>query len=163
MSKTLIFIQAHGRPGILEAELSKAAVLGELYEALAAAGIAIDAETFIFVDEAGEHLDGQRHDPIRGLKHGARVHITRCRRIKTMVHFLDKTAEHEFPPGARMRAVKEWAVHTFKLSPKDAADHVLQLCNSTERPPTDTPLHQLISGHACELCFDLVPEKRVEG
>jgi hypothetical protein len=24
-------------------------------------------------------------------------------------------------------------------------------------------LHQLVHGHACELCFDLVPEKRVEG
>ncbi len=163
MSKTLIFIQAHGRPGILEAELSEAAILGELHDVLAAGGIAVDAETFIFIDEAGEHLHGQRHEPIRGLKHGTRVHVTRCRRIKTTVHFLEKTAEHEFPPGARVRAVKEWSAHTFKLSPKDAAEHVLQLCNSTERPPSDTPLHQLVHGRACELCFDLVPEKRVEG
>ncbi len=162
MSKTLIFIQVHGRPGILEAELSEAAILGELHDALTAAGIPIDAETFIFIDEAEEHLH-QRHEPIRGLKHGTRVHVTRCRRIKTTVHFLDKTAEHAFPPGARVRALKDWAAHNFKLSPKDAAEHVLQLCNSTERPPSDTPLHQLVHGHACELCFDLVPEKRVEG
>ena len=79
------------------------------------------------------------------------------------MHVLDKTTEHEFAPGARVRAVKEWAVHTFKLSAKDAAEHVLQLCQSTERPSSDTPLHQLVKGHACDLCFDLVPEKRVEG
>jgi hypothetical protein len=163
MSKTLIFIQAHGRPGILEAELSEAATLGELHDALAAAGIPVDTETFIFIDEVGEHLHGQRHEPIRDLKHGTRVHVTRCRRIKTTVHFLEKTAEHEFPPGAHVRAVKEWAAHTFKLTPKDAAEHVLQLCNSADRPPSDTPLHQLVHGHGCELCFDLVPEKRVEG
>ena len=163
MSKTLMFIQAHGRPGILEAELSEAARLGELHDALTAAGLTVDAETFIFIDEAEEHLHGQRHDPVPGLKHGARVHLTRCRRIKTTVHFLDKTAEHAFAPGARVRAVKEWAAHTFKLSPKDAAEHVLQLCHSTERPSSDTPLHQLVQGHACDLCFDLVPEKRVEG
>jgi len=163
MSKTLMFIQAHGRPGILEAELSEAARLGELHDALTAAGLTVDAETFIFIDEAEEHLHGQRHDPVPGLKHGARVHVTRCRRIKTTVHFLDKTAEHAFAPGARVRAVKEWAAHTFKLSPKDAAEHVLQLCHSTERPSSDTPLHQLVQGHACDLCFDLVPEKRVEG
>ena len=30
MSKIIIFIQTHGRPGILEAELSQAATLGEL-------------------------------------------------------------------------------------------------------------------------------------
>jgi hypothetical protein len=59
--------------------------------------------------------------------------------------------------------VKAWAAQTFKLSAKDAAEHVLQLCNSTDRPPSDTPLHQLVHGHGCELCFDLVPEKRVEG
>jgi hypothetical protein len=163
MSKTLIFIQAHGGPGILEAELSEAAILGELHDALAAAGIPVDAEAFIFIDDAEDHLHGERHEPIRGLKHGTRVHVTRCRRIKTTVHFLEKTAEHEFPPGARVRAVKEWAAHTFKLTPKDAAEHVLQLCNSADRPPSDTPLHQLLHGHGCELCFDLVPEKRVEG
>jgi hypothetical protein len=163
MSKTLIFIQVQGRPGILEVELSEAATLDELHGALAAAGIQMDAETFIFIDEDEHHQHGDRHQPVDGIKHGSRIHVSRCKRIKTTVHFLDKTAEHAFPPGARVRAVKDWAAHTFKLSPKDAAEHVLQLCNSTERPPSDTPLHQLVHGHACELCFDLVPEKRVEG
>jgi hypothetical protein len=163
MSEPIIFIQVHGRPGILEAEISAAPTLGELHDVLAGHDIEVVAETFIFIDEAEIPIQGQRHEPAHGLRHGARVHVTRCRRIKTMAHFLDKTAEREFPPGARVRAVKEWAVHTFKLSPKDAAEHVLQLCKSTERPPSDTPLHQLVHGHACELCFDLVPEKRVEG
>src|SRR5262249_49750382 len=110
MSKPLIFIQVHGQPGILEAELSDAATLGELHDAVAAAGVKIDAETFIFVDEAEHHLHGQRHEPIGGIKHGCRVHVSRCRKIKTTVHFLNKTAEHEFPPGTRVRAVKAWAV-----------------------------------------------------
>jgi hypothetical protein len=163
MSKQIIFVQVHGSPTIVEAEISAAPTVGELHAILAGRGIEIVAGTFIFVDEAELPLQGQHHEPVHGLKHGGRVHVTRCRRIKTTVHFLDKTAEHQFAPGARVRAVKEWAAHTFNLSPKDAAEHVLQLCNSTERPPSDTPLHQLVRGSACELCFDLVPEKRVEG
>jgi hypothetical protein len=163
MSKPIIFVQVHGRPGILEAALSDAATLGELHDVLAAAGIEVDAGTFIFIDEAEHHQHGERHQPVGGIKHGSRVHVSRCKRIKTTVHFLDKTAEHEFPPGARVRAVKEWAVRTYKMNPKDAAEHVLQICNSTKRPPSDTPLHELVEGHACALCFDLVPEKRVEG
>jgi hypothetical protein len=163
MSKIIVFIQVHGRPGILEAELSEAASVGELHDVLAALGIKVDAETFVFIDNAELHVHGQRHEPIGQLKHGCRVHVSRCKRIKTAVHFLDKTAEHEFPPGARVRAVKAWAVDKFTLSPKDAAEHVMQLCKSTERPPSDTPLHQLVHGHDCALCFDLVPEKRVEG
>jgi len=163
MSEQIIFIQTHGSPRIVEAEISAAPTVGELHDALAGRQVEVVAEAFIFIDEAEEPVRGERHEPVHGLKHGGRVHVTRCHRIKTTVHYLDKTVEHEFPPGARVRAVKAWATHTFKLSAKDAAEHVLQLCNSTDRPPSDTPLHQLVHGHGCELCFDLVPEKRVEG
>jgi hypothetical protein len=174
MSKLIVFVQVHGRPGVLEAELSAATTLGELYDALGAVGVTVDADTLLFIDEAEEPLAGGREDPIQGLKHGCRIHVSRCKRIETTVHYLEKTAERDFPPGARVRAVKAWAVHKFDLNPKDAAEHVLQLCNSSERPSSDTPLLQLVGahadhghdhgrGHACSLCFDLVPDKRVEG
>ena len=42
-------------------------------------------------------------------------------------------------------------------------EHVLQICNSKERPSSDTPLAALAHGCGCNVCFDLVPEKRVEG
>ena len=163
MSQLIIFIQVHGRTGILERELSEGATLGDLHNALAAASVQVDAETFIFIDESEHHLHGERDKSIAGLKHGSRIHVGRCKRVKTTVHFLEKTAEQELPPGARVRAVKEWAVRTFKMNPKDAAEHVLQICNSTKRPASDTPLQELLEGHGCTLCFDLVPEKRVEG
>jgi hypothetical protein len=163
MSKTLVFVQVQGRSEIFEAELAQVATLGDLHDALAGHGIVIDAETFIFVDESEHHTHGHRHEPVLGLKHGCRVHVSRCKHINTTVHFLDKTIAHEFPPGARVRAVKAWAVENFHMSPKDAAEHVLQLCKSIERPVSDTPLHTLVHGQNCALCFDLVPEKRVEG
>jgi hypothetical protein len=163
MSKLIVFVQVHGRPGVLEAELSAPTTLDELHDALAAAGVNPEAESLVFIDEAEDPLAGDRQDPVRGLRHGCRVHVSRCKRIKTMVHYLEKTAERDFPPGVRVRAVKEWAVHKFELNPKDAAEHVLQLCQSTDRPSTDTPLLQLVGDHACTLCFDLVPDKRVEG
>lgn len=159
---TIIFIQSHDRTGIIEAALKEDATLGDLHDALAAAGVTIDADTFIFIDEAEEHLHGERHHPLLDIKRGARIHVTRCKRIKATVHFLDKTEDHKFPPGARVRAVKAQAVHAFHMAPKDAADHVLQLCGSTERPASDTPLHELARGN-CAVGFDLVPEKRVEG
>lgn len=163
MSNLVIFIQVQGRSGILESELSETATLGELHDVLAGLGVQVDAETFIFIDEAEQHQHGERHHPIGGIKHGCRVHVSRCKRIKTTVHYLEHVAEHDFPPGARVRAVKEWSVHKFRLSPKDAGEHVLQLCKSTKRPTSDTPLHELVEGHGCAVCFDLVPEKRVEG
>lgn len=163
MTNQIIFIQIHGRPGILEAELAEATTIGHLHKTLAAAGIETDAGTFIFIDESEEHLHGEHGQPVPHLKHGSRVHVSRCKRIKTTVHFLNRTVEREFAPGIRVRAAKAWAVHEFKMSPNDAAEHVLQICNTTTRPAPDTPLHELADKHACALCFDLVPEKRVEG
>lgn len=177
MSKPIAFIQVYGRLDVLEIELSDTTTLGELRDALETAGVKLDAETFIFIDDAEKHLDGERHERLLGFKHGCRIHVCRCRRIKTMVNYLSDTAEHVFAPGARVRAVKEWAVRKFNLSPKDAAEHVLQLCESKDRPSSDTPLHQLVKKtdrpsdceqdqqreHHCKLCFDLVPDKRVEG
>ncbi len=163
MKQNIIFIQVHERPGVIEAQVVEAATLGDLRKAIEAAGVLLDAELHIFLDEAEEPLLGDHGQPIHGLRHGSRVHLSRCKRIKTTVHYLERTSEHEFAPGARVRAVKAWAAHTFKLSPKDAAEHVLQICKSTQRPAADTPLHELVSGHHCALCFDFVPEKRVEG
>jgi hypothetical protein len=163
MSKLTAFVQVHGRPGLLEIEVTEKTTLGEIHELLRAAGIEVDAETFVFIDDAEQHETGEHHHPVKGIKRGCRIHVTRCRRIKTTVHFAHKTAEHDFAPGVRVRAVKEWAVHKFEMAPTDAAEHVLQLCKSTERPTSDTPLQQLVHGHDCALCFDLVPEKRVEG
>lgn len=160
---TVIFIQEQGRSGVIEATLKEGATFGDLQDVLAAAGLTVDGETFIFINEAEEHIHGERHHPLPNIKKGCRIHISRCKRINATVNFLDNTEVHEFPPGARVRAVKAQAVHNFHMTPKDAAEHVLQLCGSTERPASDTPLHQLVEGHGCAVCFDLVPEKRVEG
>jgi hypothetical protein len=163
MSKITIFIQAHGRAEIAEAELAAIATIGELHDILAENGITVAAETVIFIDEAEQALAGERHHPVHGLKHGSRIHVGHCKEIAVTVHFHHKTEKHNFPPGARVRAVKQWAVHKYQMPPKDAAEHVLQICDTTNRPASDTPIHQLVHGHDCVLCFNLVPEKRVEG
>jgi hypothetical protein len=163
MSKLIVFVHVYGRPGLLEVEVSNAATLGEIHEVLRVAGVQIDADMLVFVEDAEHHHTGDPHQPIGGIKRGCHIHVTRCRRIKTTVNFMHHSSEHEFPTGVRIRAVKEWAVHKFHMAPQDAAEHVLQLCGSTERPASDTGLQQLVRGHHCALCFDLVPEKRVEG
>jgi hypothetical protein len=162
MSKTIVFIQINGRHGIIEAEIAELTV-GSLLDALAGAGVKVDGETFVFLDDAETPLGRERLEAVPHLKHGARIHVCRCHRVHTTVHYLDKTAEHAFAPGARVKGVKAWAVDKFRMDHKDAAEHVLQVCNSADRPPSDTPLHLLVHGHHCKVCFDLVPEKRVEG
>jgi hypothetical protein len=49
------------------------------------------------------------------------------------------------------------------MDPGDAAEHVLQLTGTADRPDADTHIGALASCPDCRLAFDLVPLKRVEG
>lgn len=162
MSELILFVQVQGDTRIIEVTVPEKITESELHTALSRAGLSAGPELFVFIDEDEEDVCREKDRP-SSVKHGSRVHVARCRRIKTTVHFLDKTIEREFSPGARVRSVKKWATQEFHLDHKDAAEHVLQVCKSTERPASDTPLHALVQGHDCAVCFDFVPEKRVEG
>lgn len=163
MSKQSIFIQVEGKPGVTEAELHPEARLEDLLEVMKGQGIVLADDTFVSLDEAECLEPRERKQPLKDLKPGTRVHISRCRRIKTTVHYLEKTAQHDFPPGTRVRTVKTWAVRESRIEPKDAGEHVLRICDSAIKPATDTPLHELVQKGQCSVCFDLVPDKRVEG
>ncbi len=163
MSQVTLFVQVQGDATIVEVTIPANVTEAELHAALAGAGVRVTPDVQLFIDESDDSVSATCDRPVPGLKHGARVHVSRCHRIKTTVNYLDKSAEREFPPGTRVRSVKTWAAREFHLDHKDAAEHVLQICGSAVRPATDTPLHALVRSHECAVCFDLVPEKRVEG
>lgn len=163
MPKLSLFVQIQGDNGVVEVAVDEKLTESELYKALSKAGITIGSDQFIFIDEAEEQISHEGKHPVSALKQGTRVHVARCRRVKTKVNYLEETIQRDFAPGTRVRTVKKWAMHEFKLDKKDVAEHVLQLCNSKERPASDTPLHALVKGADCSVCFDLVPEIRVEG
>ena len=161
MSKIVVFLQRHGSAEAEELETAAAATLAELLAASKASGVPDDV--LIFIDEREEPVGKELCIEHSGAKHGSRVHVSHCRSVEVTVHYQEKTEVHRFPPGAKVHRVKQWAVHKFKLAETDATEHVLQICGGTERPAGDTPLHTLLAHGSCALCFDLVPEKRVEG
>jgi hypothetical protein len=163
MSNEVMFIYVSGDSRIVELSLPEGRSESALYSALMAAGLLGDEKLCVFVDEVEEEVLKDREHEVMGLKHGCRVHLSHCKRIEVMVHYLEKTAERKFAPGIRVRAVKQWATQEFHIDPKDAPEHVLQICNSKERPSSDTSLCTLLRDCGCNVCFDLVPEKRVEG
>lgn len=160
---TIVFIQVHGQPALTEMQLGENATFEQLEDQLRTIGVDLDRDTLIFLDEEDEPLDRKRHKSLPPIKQGCRIQVTKCRKIRVTVNFLDKSAEHDFAPSHRVKKVKSWAVEKFGLDRNDAAEHVLQMCGSTDRPTTDTPLQQIALPGTCSVCFDLVPDKRVEG
>jgi len=163
MSKTIIFIQVEGKSGVTEAEITIPATVRDLHEVFKTRGINFDKEREAFVDEADSPVPHDVKATVEGLKHGSRVHVSRCKKIKVTVHYMHRAIDRDFAPGTRVRTVKQWAVRELKLNPTDAGEHVLLLCDGTIQPPTDAALAELVDDRSCDVCFDLVPEKRIEG
>ena len=168
MSEIIVIIQEHGRrDGVGEARLAAAALVGDLHDALLAAGVAFDERMLVFVDEAEEPLPQDRSHHARHVRHGSRVHVGPMEAIVVAVNFMTRTIERRFPPGARVASVKAWAVAELPMKAADAAEHVLQVRGTAVKPSPDAALHELVHGHGHghghRIEFDLVPEKRVEG
>src|ERR1035441_3443216 len=115
MNKAAVFIHVQGRPGIVELELPLSASLDDIRHLLKAQDVDVGEDFAIFVDERDDHEEDDKK-PIEGLKHGCRIHVTRCKKIKVTVHYLDKTIDRHFAPGARVRTVKQWAVRELKIN-----------------------------------------------
>lgn len=93
-----------------------------------------------------------------------RLHMSRCRHVEVTVRFNGEDAKRRFPPGATIARVHHWAARrAFDMTPRDAAEHVLQLQGSSSRPDRDVHIGTLTGDQACCVAFDLVPRKRVEG
>lgn len=112
------------------------------------------AEPVAKIDKLPESEDGK---PIS-------IHVHRCRSVVVTVTFNGVSKGHKFGPGTTIATVKKWAaVSEFGMKPADAAEHVLQFVGSAERPEPDTHIGALVSCPDCNISFDLVPYKRVEG
>ena len=98
------------------------------------------------------------------IPHRGHIHANRCHEVATSVTFNGETKGRTFHPATRIERVHEWAVgkEGFKLDPKDAAEHALQLCNTTDQPDDADHLGSFVNNH-CAVCFDLVPKHRAEG
>ena len=161
MSELKLFLQFEGHRPIELIQLPESATAGDVLRAAAGHG-AIVEEAFVFLVDIEEPLDPDESLHARGVKDRHRVHVHRCRKVKVALTFVDTTAHHEFVPSATVETVKRWFVHHLKMSSVDAAEHVLQVSGTTERPDPDVQIGSLVHG-ACALAFTLVPTKRIEG
>lgn len=93
-----------------------------------------------------------------------RIHVSHCRHVEVSVRFNGEVEKRRFTPSATVERVKRWAARrAFHLSPRDAAEHVLQIKGTTTRPDRDVHVGTLTNGCTCAVAFDLVPHQRVEG
>jgi hypothetical protein len=165
VKNTEILLQGEHIPDIQVVDLGRGKGVKDVLAAAAKhRGCEAEGEFHVFTEDSDEPLREDDKLPDHCDGGPVRVHVHRCRRIEVAVTFNGATEERRFGPGTTIATVKKWAaIKAFGMDRGDAAEHVLQLAGTTDRPEPDTHIGTLAQCPRCRLAFDLVPLKRVEG
>jgi hypothetical protein len=160
-----ILLQGEAIPDILVVRLERDKLVKDLLAAAAEhRTVECLGEFQVFTEDGKEPLAPESPLPAAEHGHPIRMHVHRCNQVEAIVTFNGVKKEHQFGPGATVATVKQWAaIKAFSMTPADAAEHVLQLAGTSERPEPDTHIGTLTKYPDCRVKFDLVPLKRVEG
>ncbi len=124
----------------------------------------IEGEFLVFLENCAKPMAPEDKLPESEDEKPLLLHVHRCHSVAVTVTFNGVDKGNEFSPGTTVASVKKWAaVSEFGMKLADAAEHVLQVAGSSKRPEPDTHIGALASCPSCDISFDLVPHKRVEG
>ena len=162
-----LFLQGEGIHKVTLVKVHPKDIVADIVKVACEHGLDIpeDSEVFIFVENTDVPLELDVKIDEAGLTDRSRVHIHRCKEVEVTINYRRDEKKGFFPPSATVDWVKEWAVgkDQYDMSPVDAAEHVLKVCNSGDQPDEDVHIGTLAKFPDGTLCFDLVPKQRVEG
>ena len=162
-----LFIQGEGIPKIILVKFGLKDTVADIVKVAREHGLSApeDSEICILVENTDITLELDIQVDVAGLTPRSRVHIHRCKSVEVTINYNQDQKKGFFPPSATVDWVKEWAVakDQYGLSPVDAAEHVLKLCNTGDVPDGEVHIGALVKYPDATVCFDLVPKQRVEG
>jgi len=160
-----LFVQGEGIRDIVLIKAKKGGAVRDILVAAREAGLSVVEGVVLWIEDEESPIDLDAPIASTQIRHLGRVHLHRCRKVAVNVTFNGVQKAETFPPATTMKRVKRWAVGPkgFNMSDVDAAEHVLQLTGSAERPDEDIHIGTLVTGSQCSVSFDLVPKVRVEG
>ena len=163
MSKIDIFYQGEGIHEIQHTEVDANDTLGVLKARLTAKHCA-GADMRLFLEDGEEPLEETVAVGTVAGPAGAKLHLHRCQHVEVSVSFAGESVERSFGPGVTVASIKRWAAQrNFGMTEEEAAEHLLQIAGTHDRPAPGTHIGSLAACPACRVAFDLVPDERVNG
>jgi hypothetical protein len=121
----------------------------------------LDAKEFhLFVEDDD---DEQPAEKLKQIPEGLRVHLHRLKGIDVTVRYGGRDVRRTFRPSATVGRIKRWSTHELGIAPSDAAELMLQISGTENRPDADTHVGSLVQLPARSISFDLVPSPRING
>ena len=130
-------------------------------------GECIDALAHEASEQEEDHHQpvGHGHRPGEHGHHGGHIHCHHCHRVLVGVTFNGTEKHRKFSPATTIDTVRLWAINRFGITPADA-DRLILVVNGAstdDPPPTTEHLGDLVTGHTCDLSFQLIPDPRING
>ena len=91
------------------------------------------------------------------------VHATHCLKIDVTVEYAGRSRAHSFPPTAKVKAVRDWAVTQFAISPEERPKFGIFLPDETEPLSETRRIGTLIQKGTCHTVFELALRERWQG
>lgn len=155
-----IFYQKEDSRQVHTMDLPQSITLVEIVRAVAG-GVEVDLK--VFEEDCDVVLTEEMLvEILRGKPH-PKLHFHRHHELKVVVHFNGREVSRQAPPAITIHRLKQWADKEFGIDAAHAAEHVLQLSGTTERPAGSTHIGTLTHEHQHHLSFDLVPNERFQG
>ena len=161
-----VFLQGEGLKNVVLIQIPIDAIVRDLVEAAKKHGLSHDGDenpARVFLEEMEDFLDPSMPLEHAGIHHKSHVHIHRSHRINVIVNFNGQQEQHIFSPSTTVGRIKKTAVKAFHMSEVDAAEHVLQVSGTNDRPDESVHIGTLVNFPCEQLNFDLVPKVRIEG
>ena len=159
--KIQVFLQSELLTDIEIVEVESTAGHDALHQACMSKLAAAPNETFFLFVEDDD--DEKPLDKLKEIPVGARVHLHRLKGIDVAVRYAGRDVRRQFRPSATVGRVKRWATHELGVAPSDAAELMLQVSGTDNRPDLDVHIGALVVAPHRTVTFDLVPSPRVNG
>ncbi len=124
-----IEIYLHGE-GTTEEKIIRApetATVREVLDLAKKAGFNVDGNTFLFIEDAEEHLHIDSLLSDCGVKNKHHLNCHQCRNIEVSVNFNGQVKTRKFAPSRKAKRVLKWAVEEFGLHGVDAENKELRV------------------------------------
>ncbi len=172
-----LFIHSEGKrePRVVVVDDDRS--LGNVLDDLGLAGGA--DEMHVFLGEATDLLDAglgeddgeSSHEPVErmlpareaGRGGFGHVHCHRCRRVVVTVQYRSRCQRRRVSPATTVETLLEWAKRIFGLSGCDAEALALRICGDDANLSGNEHVGELTRAPECSVCFDLVPEPKMQG
>lgn len=126
---------------------------------------ASDADGRIWIEEVEQEVELDVTLEAAGFRHRHHFHRGRCRHVKAVIRYNGVAMERSFTPNATIKKVYKWGSGPdgFKLSPAQAAKHVLAVPHADHFLADTVHIGSLLAAGSCEVILDLLPRERFEG